>query len=347
MTATSMSAPMRRALVFATDALDPLVALTREAELAGFDRVWTTEFVGRDALARALAIGLGTERIGVGTGIAYAFTRVPLSMAAVAADLQRLTDGRFALGLGSGTRGVRGWYGAEFDRPAPRLAAYAEDIRAAWTRFGAFGPEDFPPILGAGLNPIMVRVVARACDGLLLHPLGLVRAHLYERVLPALRQGAEQRGAAPFLAAWCITSIAPDREVAREHARRQTAFYLSTPSYGAVVAGTAWSSVADAVRDAFNASGRRASWADLAPLVPDALIDELALAGTPEEVREGAVRLERALHELGVAELVFQTVGADLDDDEVVRNCAEIVRVLAPRDPTSEHREHLAKPLDG
>ncbi|MGH9000604.1 MAG: LLM class flavin-dependent oxidoreductase, partial [Acidimicrobiia bacterium] len=93
-----MTPGLRRSLVFATDALEPLSELGRAAEQAGFDRVWTTEYPGRDAVARALAIGLATGRIGIGTGITYAFTRPPLAMAALAADVQRLCGGRFALG---------------------------------------------------------------------------------------------------------------------------------------------------------------------------------------------------------------------------------------------------------
>jgi alkanesulfonate monooxygenase SsuD/methylene tetrahydromethanopterin reductase-like flavin-dependent oxidoreductase (luciferase family) len=319
---------LHRALVFATTALDPLVELSREAERRGFDRVWTTEFLGRDAVARALAVALGTERIGVGTGIAYAFTRVPVAMAALAADVQRLSRGRFTLGLGSGTRGVRRWYGAEFDRPALRLAAYAAELRQAWNGMEGLGGTGPPPVHGGGLNPIMVRAVARSCDGVLLHPLGLVRRHLHERVLPAARRGAEERDAPGQIAAWCITAIGADGSLAREHARRQAAFYLATPSYGSVVEGTPWAEVAGRVRAAFDASERKASWGELAPLVPDGLVDEIALAGTPETVARSAAELEAELGGLGISELVFQTVGAGIEHEEVVRNCGEIIRVL-------------------
>src|SRR5262249_32706857 len=95
-------APLRRSIVFATDALDPVIELAQNAEKAGFQRVWTTEYPHRDAVLRALAIALRTKSIGVGTGIAYAFTRLPLAMAAMSADVQRLSGGRFTLGVGAG-----------------------------------------------------------------------------------------------------------------------------------------------------------------------------------------------------------------------------------------------------
>jgi alkanesulfonate monooxygenase SsuD/methylene tetrahydromethanopterin reductase-like flavin-dependent oxidoreductase (luciferase family) len=320
--------PLRRSVVFATDELEPLAALAQRAEGAGLDRVWTTEYVGRDAVARALYIALATERIGVATGIAYAFSRAPLGMAALAGDVQRLSGGRFGLGISSGTRGVRRWYGAEFEPPAPRIAAYADALREAWERDPDLATP--PPVYAAALNPAMTRAVARSCDGALLHALALSRVHLSERVLPALREGfAKRTDDTPFeVAAWCITAIDSDEEQAREMARRQLAFYLSTPSYKTVTAGTDWESVADRVRDGFDASGRKAAWGELSGLIPDAVVDELTIAGTPEVARRKAAALEAELRESGITELVFQTAGADVSSAELISNCEQIADVL-------------------
>lgn len=322
------SGPLRRSVVFATDELEPLAGLARRAETAGLDRVWTTEYVGRDAVARALYLALATERIGVATGIAYAFTRAPLAMAALAGDVHRISDGRFGLGISSGTRGVRRWYEAEFEPPAPRIAAYAEALREAWDRDPDLATA--PPVYAAALNPAMTRAVARSCDGALLHALALSRVHLQERVLPALRDGLGRRAreGAFEVAAWCITAIDEDEEQAREMARRQLAFYLSTPSYRTVTAGTDWESVADAIRDGFDASDRKATWGELSGLIPDPVVDELTIAGTPEVARRKAAALEAELREAGVTELVFQTAGADVSSAQLISNCEQIADVL-------------------
>jgi alkanesulfonate monooxygenase SsuD/methylene tetrahydromethanopterin reductase-like flavin-dependent oxidoreductase (luciferase family) len=328
---STQPARLRRSLVFATDELDPLVELAVRAEEAGLDRVWTTEYPNRDAVARALAIALSTERIGVATGIAYAFTRVPLAMAALAADVQRLSNGRFALGISSGTRGVRRWYGAEFDPPAPSIGAYAEALRTAWASNDDLAAP--PPVYAAALNPIMTRTVGRTCDGALLHALALSRTHLHERLLPALREGQAQRELdSPFeVAAWCITAIDEDEENARELARRQLAFYLSTPSYSTVTAGTSWDGVAEAVRSGFDESGRKATWGELSHLIPDHVVDELTISGSPASARAKADALEEELAGLGVTELVFQTAGADVSADQLVANCERIADTLGPR----------------
>lgn len=318
---------LKRSIVFATDALEPIGTLAQRAEDAGFDRVWTTEYRHRDATVRALAIALATDRIGVSTGIAYAFTRAPLAMAALAADVQRISAGRFGLGISSGTRGVRRWYGADFEPPAPRLAAYVEELRGAWGAIEQLGAP--PPVYAAALNPIMTRTVGRTCDGALLHALGLSRTHLHERLLPALRQGLEERDDPFEIAAWCITAVADEEEHAREMARRQLAFYLSTPSYSTITAGTSWEHVATDVSGAFEQSGRTASWQELARLIPEAVVDELTIAGTPEIAREKAADLERELEVEGVTELVFQTAGADVTEEELISSCEHIIAGLA------------------
>jgi alkanesulfonate monooxygenase SsuD/methylene tetrahydromethanopterin reductase-like flavin-dependent oxidoreductase (luciferase family) len=322
---------MKRSLVFATDALDPLVPLAREAEAAGLHRVWTTEYLHRDAVARAQAIALATDTIGVGTGVAYAFARVPVQMAALAADVQRLSKNRFGLGISTGTRGVRRWYGADFDPPAPRLAEYVDTLNETWAKNDDLPTP--PPVYGAALNPIMTRTVARTCDGVLLHALALGRTHLRERVLPALHKGQAQRtgDTPPEVVMWCIASVDADEELARERARRQLAFYLVTPSYRTVAEGTPWEGAIARLRQAFDDAGRAPEWGRYAPLIGDDLIDELTISGTPTTAATQLAALEDELAGLGVTEVVFQTVGADLTDDEVVANCRQIIAALGPK----------------
>lgn len=317
----------RRGLVFATDALKPLIELSSSAEAHGFDRVWTTEYVGRDAIARALAISLRTTRIEVGTGVAYAFTRLPLAMAALAADVQHLSNGRFALGLSPGTRGVRRWYGAEFEHPAPGMAAYADSLRDIWNGWPA-APVPRPPLYAAAFNPIMTRYASAAYDGLVLHPLAAGSVHLHERLLPAVRLGSEARSTPLRLAAWRVTSIDDDDDLARRRAKSQLAFYFSTPSYAVAVEGTEWMHVPPIIREAHNASNGDPDWMAIGALIPEEMVDEFTLAGTPAAVRKRLAALERTLGAAGVEEVVFQTTGAGVSEDEVVQNCRLIIETL-------------------
>ncbi|MEN8673378.1 LLM class flavin-dependent oxidoreductase [Nocardioides sp.] len=313
--------------MFATDALDATLDLAVHAEAAGFDRVWTTEYVGRDACVRALAVAMRTSNIEVGTGVAYAFTRAPLAMAALASDIQKIARGRFSLGISPGTRGVRRWYDAEFDPPAPRLVQYVEQLRTIWEADSSYAGA---PLFAPAFNPIMTRHAARVCDGLLLHPLAAGEVHFFERVLPAMRTGAQQRERPPELVAWRVTSIHADEETARRNARGQLAFYFSTPSYEPVVADTPWEDVPATIRERFAASDGTPQWKRIGEEIPDDMLDEFTLTATPEQAHGRLQHLQRRLEAQGITEIGFQTVGAGLDDDEVATNCRHIIDALGP-----------------
>ena len=332
---------MRRAIVFATDALEPVLELAQLAEAQHFDRVWTTEYVGRDAIARALAIALRTTAIEIGTGVAYAFTRLPLAMAAIASDVQRLSRGRFSLGISPGTRGVRRWFGANFDPPAPMMVNYIAELRRAWDD-GAKYDTPPPQIYSAAFNAIMTRHVAGVSDGLLLHPLAAGQTHFRERLLPAVERGAAGSAAMPELVAWRVTSLDPDEEVARNRAKAQLAFYFSTPSYRTVVEGTPWQDVPARIREKFDASPNEPDWHRIGSLLPDDLVDEFALTGTPKSVRERLGKLETDLAHSGITELVFQTVGAGLGEAEVAENCRLIINELGPQIDNQTPKKGLA-----
>src|SRR4051812_15601427 len=77
-----------------------VAARARELEATGYDGGFTTETTHDAFLPLGNAIGV-TERIEIGTGIAVAFARTPMTMAILGNDLQVESRGRFVLGLGS------------------------------------------------------------------------------------------------------------------------------------------------------------------------------------------------------------------------------------------------------
>jgi alkanesulfonate monooxygenase SsuD/methylene tetrahydromethanopterin reductase-like flavin-dependent oxidoreductase (luciferase family) len=345
---------MRRSIVFSTSAFAPLLDVARAAESAGFHRVWTTETSTRDAVVRAVAIAAATTRIQVGTGIAYAFTRAPLATATMAADAHAASGGRFALGLGTGTRGMRTRrYGVDFDQPGPRFAEYVELVRAAWAARGELAFEgryytaavpEFAlerdavaglELYGAAVNPRMLSAVLAACDGVLLHAVTAVPRYLDGTVVPLLRRAPGAR-----VALWCVTSIDDDAEAARMRAKATLAFYFTTPSYAGVVEGTPWEAPVRRIREAFRAGDVGAPH-ELATLVPDDLADALTLSGTSSDVADRLPAFEAALAERGIDEIVFQTVGVGLPQDVAVANCHAIVATCAPRGAALPARQGL------
>src|SRR6202050_731123 len=108
--------------------------ITRRAELAGFDAAWAGEFLHRSAIVSAAAMAAATTRIGVGTAIAYAVGRSPLVLANDARFLDEMSDGRFTLGLGTGTRRMMtDWHGVpDPDGPASRIEELVPLLRRLW-----------------------------------------------------------------------------------------------------------------------------------------------------------------------------------------------------------------------
>ena len=338
-------------IVFAVPEFLPLIDLAREVEDAGFDRIWTTENPGRDALVRALTLGLHTKTIGVGTGIAYTFTRSPLAMAAAASDVSEALGGRFSLGIGAGTQGMRSrWYGiGDFDHAASRLEEYANVMRTAWkssrvfTYDGKFysgsysemdGERSAVPIWGSGLNPMMLKISARSCDGVAVHPLGASVIYLDRVVLPSVDEGARQGGRSPQLALWRVTSIDDDADTARARARRSLAFYFSTPSYATAADETGWGDVAQQMRDMYRERG--SEWDAISNLIPDEMLKEFCLAGSPTKVIDEWKELREQYESRGVGEVVFQAAAAGGSSEETLANLRSIIKVLGP-----SAKEHL------
>ena len=98
--------------------------LMRRAEAAGFGAVWTGELYSRSATVPMAVLGAATDRIAIGSNIAYGVGRAPLIWVAEARDLDELTGGRLVLGLGNGTpRMMENWLSTSGDAPAAHLHA--------------------------------------------------------------------------------------------------------------------------------------------------------------------------------------------------------------------------------
>ncbi len=121
-------------------------------------------------------------------------------------------------------------------------------------------------------------------DGLVGHPIATRRWHR-EVTLPGLRAAEEAAGRAAGacrLAPYVITSIQEDRELAVRDAKGQIGFYFTTPLYHSVLDLHGLREVGQACRAAL----RRFDVAAMAEAIPDALVEELAIAGPPDEARD-------------------------------------------------------------
>ncbi len=307
---------LERSLVVMADSVRECAALARQAEAAGFAGVWTTEFYDKDAFVRMAAMGLATDRVRVCSGIAYAFVRNPVLTAAGVADLDELLGGRVVLGLGTGTRRMNeGWYGIPFAHPAPKMRETVQLLQALWAarrgpafrfdgRFYQIALENFGlaqlsreriPVYVAGVNTGMIGVAGEVADGLVGHPL-YSRQYLAEVVRPALRRGEAKAGrteGAAKIAGYVITAVHADGERARREAKHQIAFYSTVRTYDPILALHGWQEPARRIREAFHAR----DWPAMVDAVPDEMVEQIAVAGTPAECRDQLQRWDGLIDE--------------------------------------------------
>jgi probable F420-dependent oxidoreductase len=294
-----------RGLILTSGTVRGDVDLAVRAEAAGFDSVFTIEFFNRHGYVPLGAIAQVTRRIRFGTGIANAFTRSPLLHASAAMDLDELSGGRMVLGLGSATRRMnQDWFGMPFSEPAARMRELVTLLRQAIAaqRGGGFrfegrfwklnvpiysrpgAPRSEIPIWVAAVNRGMIAAAGAVADALVGHPIATRRWHR-EVTLPGLRRGEERAGreaGACKLAPYVVTSISDDRDQAIRDAKGQIGFYLTTELYHSVLDLHEMREVGQACRRAL----RSFDVAAMAAAVPDALVDEIAIACTPDEAHD-------------------------------------------------------------
>src|SRR3954447_15408335 len=196
--------------------IDDIPATARDLEVRGYAGVWASE-VDHDPFLPLLQAGQATDRLQVGTAIAVAFARSPMTLATTAYDLQRYTRGRFVLGLGTQIKAhVERRFSMPWSPPVARMREYVGALRAIWgawqegtpLRFQGehyrhtlmtpmFAPDAHewgaPPVYLAAVGPGMTRLVGEVADGLLVHGFTTER-YLRERTLPALEEGLAAAG---------------------------------------------------------------------------------------------------------------------------------------------------------
>jgi probable F420-dependent oxidoreductase len=333
-----MSAP---GIVLSLGGIHDIVAAARLAEQAGFESVWTTEFPDHSATVSLAAVALATERVTIGSAIAYAFGRTPLVLAAEARDLDVLSDGRLILGLGTGTKRMqRDWHGLDGGHPAPRMEELVPLVRSL-LRLNE-GPLDHEgrfyrtivhptapvlpplrtdlPIYMGGVNARMIEAAGAVADGLVGHPL-FTPDYTREVVRPALARGAERAGRAevPPIAGYLTCFVDQDGDAARQNARGVIAFNSTVSTYRPILTHHGFDAQADRIREAWQAG----DFAAMAAAVTDEMVETIAIAGTPEEARTQYEHRRAGLFErtllwtpFGGLDAVRATIDAFADQDQ-------------------------------
>jgi len=282
-------------------------------ESLGYDGLMTEETKDDPYIVMALA-AQATRTLKLGTAVAISFPRSPTVTAMSAWTLQKLSHGRFTLGLGPQVPAhIRRRYGVEPKPAAPWMRDYVRAVRAVWDCWqrrtklayaGEFyrldlmvplfdpGPIEHPdiPIHLAAVNPAMCRVAGEVADGIRPHPV-CTPSYIEEVMLPAVRAGARRGGRSLEhfqVAMKPLVAAAPDArelELKVRDARARIAFYASTPSY---VAAFEHLGLGDLAREAQQLS-RAQRWEELPPLIDDATLERFVVIGTYDVVAQRLV----------------------------------------------------------
>lgn len=308
----------------------------REAETLGYTDFWSAE-TDADAVIPIALAAAWTRRATLGTAILGAFIRGPALLAMTAAALGEAAPGRFCLGVGSGSNvNVERWNGVRFARPLTRVAEVVRAVRQALDgeqmnvegetlqvggfRLGRPAPYRVP-IYVAALQEKMLRQAVRIADGVVLT---WVSADDVRRVGEVLRDEAVKCGKDPdTVAIVCRINVAPSTDPrVREGYRRSVTAYLNVPVYRRY---HAWLGRGDALmpmQRAWDAGDRKAALA----AVPERVIDELGVFGTPQQCRAHI----RRFVDSGVTVPLLNFVNVETEPAARSRVSMEMLRALAP-----------------
>lgn len=267
--------------------------VVQELESLGYTDAWTAEVDGADAFVPAAAALCWGSRLRVGTAIANIYTRGPAVLAQTAMAMSELAPGRFCLGIGVSTQViVERWNGRRMERPLAYMRETVAFLRRVMTgergSSELLGVQGFrlsrrladpPPIFVAALREGMLRLAGEVADGVIINWLAPGDV---PKVVAAAKEGARRAGRDPeALEVVCRIFVLPPLPdaVVRLVGRRLAVVYLTSPVYAAF---HQWLGRGESIRpmlEAWQAGDRQTA----AELVPDSLLEELLVFGSPQE----------------------------------------------------------------
>ncbi len=285
-----------------------IIKVANDLEGLGYDGAFTAE-TNHDPFLPLVIAAEHTERLELGTTIAVAFARTPMTLANIGHDLQLLSKGRLRLGLGSQIKPhIEKRFSMPWSHPAARMRELVLAMRAIWacwnngekldfrgefythtlmTPFFDPGPSPFgpPSIQLAAVGELMTEVAGEVADGIILHGFTTER-YVREVTIPALERGFAKAGktradfdiSGPLF----VVTGTNDEELerAREGTKQQIAFYGSTPAYRGVLELHGWG----AAQEELNLLSKQGKWVEMGELITDDMLDAFAVTAEPEDV---------------------------------------------------------------
>ncbi len=266
-----------------------------ELESLGYTDVWSAEAMGADGFTPLTLASVWAPSLRLGTAIIPAYTRGPACFAQCVASIADAAPGRFVLGIGTSSNViVERWNDIPFEEPYKKTRDMVRFLRAALTgekitetydTFSIRGfklgirPEQPVPILIAALREGMLKLAGREGDGAIVNWLS---AEDVATVAPIVRQyGPNADGTEKEVVARIFVAPSEDRDTVRMVGKYAIAAYLNVPVYAAFHEWLGRGDVLEPMWDAWKAGDRAAAL----EAIPDELVDQLIVSGSPEACR--------------------------------------------------------------
>lgn len=332
-----------------TMGLDAIGGFAQRVEGMGYDGLFVPDAV-HDGLLLACQALAATSRIRVATSVLIAFPRSPMNVALAAWDLQRMSGGRFELGLGTQIRqNIEDRYSSRWLPPAAGMREYVGALRAIFHSFrtreplnfvgehyrftrlqpffnpGPIEAPDVPVMLGA-VGPKMLALVGEVADGMHTHPTNTSTRYLREAILPQVAAGTARRDAAlrrPLICASELVATGPDDVTVaaeRERFRAMLAFLFSTPAYWPSLELFGWKEIGEGLQQ-MTRDGR---WKQMAAAISDTVLDEFLVSGRYDQLPGMLVSRFG-----GLVDRITLTVAADPANDAATAAVIVATRALA------------------
>ncbi len=261
----------------------------------GYTDFWSAESGGADGFTPLVLAATWAPTARVGTAIIPAYTRGPATLASCVSSLAEAAPGRAVIGIGSSSDViVERWNDVPFEKPYQRVrdtvrflkqALTGEKVNEEYETFTVRGfrlgrvPAVQPKIMIAALRSGMLKLAGRESDGAILNWLS---ADDVKTVAPYVRAAGEDKE----LVARLFVLPTENRDLVEAVARRAIATYLNVPVYAAF---HEWLGRGDELAGMWKAwqSGDRKAATEA---IPDHLIDQLIIHGSPAACREHVQR---------------------------------------------------------
>jgi len=269
--------------------IEQVIQCTENLSKYNPDTVFVPETWGMENFAMLSTVSQKIQTAKIGSSIINIYSRSPALIAMGAATVDTISNGRLVLGLGTSSIPIiEELHGYKFEKPIQRMREYVEIIKLVLSgnqvnfQGKVFSLKNFSllikpprqniPIYLAAVNQKMVDLCWEIANGVILYLRPITEMQNTIKKMQDKRQ--------IDVACQLITCMSNDAEKAIERAKKTLAFYVSVGTiYREFLANNGFQNETKNIYEEYQKSGLKSNY----ELVPDSMLEQLAIYGTPAD----------------------------------------------------------------